>query len=544
MLAILIDQPLLALFLVAGIGYPLGRLRIGGATLGIAAVLFVGLAFGALDPRLELPDFVYQFGLVVFVYSVGLTSAPALVSSFRRRGLRDAAVVLAVLVAATVAAGLLGRLLSLTPGATAGLFAGSLTNTPALAAVIERVSRNPAGGAADPVLAYSLTYPIGVVGVIAALTLARRLWSVPAAEEQRRLEAAGAWAPPLDTRSIRVTRADRPLVLDALRRAHGWQVVFGRVRRRGDTHVVDVATTVEAGDIVTAVGTPDEIARVMTVLGIASDDRIELDRRTMDYRRVFVSSREIAGRRLGDLDLAERFGAVITRVRRGDVEMLARDDLILELGDRVRVVTTRANLDAVSSHLGDSYRALSELDILAFSIGPALGLLLGLVPIPFGGFELRLGLAGGPLVVALLLGYLQRTGPIVWVLPFGANLTLRQIGLVLFLAAIGTRAGWEFRTLLAAGDGLAIIAAGATVTCGTALAAAWLAHRILELPFALVGGLVAAVQTQPAVLGFAVEQSGNDLPNLGYARAYPVALIAKILLSQVLLSALGGTPPG
>jgi putative transport protein len=220
--------------------------------------------------------------------------------------------------------------------------------------------------------------------------------------------------------------------------------------------------------------------------------------------------------------------------------MLARDDTVLELGDRVRVVTNRPKLDAVSSYFGDSYRALSEIDILAFSVGPALGLLLGLIAVPLpGGVDLRLGIAGGPLVVALVLGALERTGTIVWVLPYSANLTLRQIGLVLFLGTIGTRAGWEFRTLLATGGGLTVVAAGAIVTCATAFATLWLGHRVLKMPFALAGGTVAAVQTQPAVLGFTVEQERSDLPNIAYARAYPLALVAKIVLAQILVEVLG-----
>ena len=540
-IARLVEQPLLLLFIVAALGYPLGRIPIAGSTLGIASVLFVGLAFGAVDPRLELPEFVYVFGLVLFVYSVGLTSARGLVASFRRQAVREHLMVVGVLAAATVLTGILGRQLGLSAAMAAGVFAGSLTNTPALAAVLEHVGRQAAGGAADPIVGYSLTYPIGVIGALGALALARRVWRLSDADEQRRLEAAGVITPEPVTQSVMITRREAaPLRLEALRQELSWQVVFGRVRRDDATQVVDASTTVEPGDIVTVVGPPEEIERVVGYLGKRSTLPIEWDRTALDYRRVFVSSPDVAGRRLGDLDLPARFGAVVTRVRRGDVEMLARDDTVLELGDRVRVVTNRSKLDAVSSYFGDSYRALSEIDILAFSVGPALGLLLGLIAVPLpGGVDLRLGIAGGPLVVALVLGALERTGTIVWVLPYSANLTLRQIGLVLFLGTIGTRAGWEFRTLLATGGGLTVVAAGAIVTCATAFATLWLGHRVLKMPFALAGGTVAAVQTQPAVLGFTVEQERSDLPNIAYARAYPLALVAKIVLAQILVEVLG-----
>ncbi len=538
--SLLTEQPLLLLFVVAALGYPLGRIRIGGSTLGVAAVLFVGLGFGALDPGLDLPEIIYLFGLVLFVYTVGLTSATGLLSSLRGRALREMGLVAGVLVGATLLTAALAQGLGLTPATAAGLFAGSLTNTPALAAVVEHARQLPddplrGAAAAEPVIAYSLTYPVGVIGMIAALAIARRLWGVSGETERGRLEAAGLLTEEPITRSVRITRGGEH-ALDALRQQHAWQVVFGRILRDGEAHVVDDATAVRPGDIVTVVGAPEEIVRVTAVLGEPSTDSVEWDRRSLDYRRVFVSSHAVAGRSLGDLDLPARFGAVVTRVRRGDVEMLARDDLVLELGDRVRVVTDRAKLDRVSAFFGDSYRALSEIDILAFSVGPALGLLLGLAPVPLpGGVELRLGIAGGPLVVALLLGLVGRTGPVVWVLPYSANLTLRQIGLVLFLGAIGTRAGWEFRTLVATGGGLAVLGAGAVVTCGLALTTIWIGYRVLRLPFALVGGVLAAVQTQPAVLGFAVEQAQSDLPNIAYARAYPLALILKIVLAQGLL---------
>jgi putative transport protein len=242
------------------------------------------------------------------------------------------------------------------------------------------------------------------------------------------------------------------------------------------------------------------------------------------------------GQRLGDLDLLERFGAVVTRVRRGDVELLPRPELVLEPGDRVRVVTYRQNMAAVTEFFGDSYRAVSEVDVLSFSLGLALGLVVGILPLSLpGGVTIKLGMAGGPLIVGLLLGVLERTGPMVWSLPYSANMTLRQLGLILFLAGVGTRAGHPFVTTLAQGSGFAVFAAGAGITAAVATVTLWIGHRLLRLPMGTMIGVLAGLQTQPAVLGFALEQSGNDLPNIGYASVYPVATIAKILIAQWLL---------
>jgi len=276
------------------------------------------------------------------------------------------------------------------------------------------------------------------------------------------------------------------------------------------------------------------------VLGEISKDEISLDRSKFDSRRIFVSNPRVAGRKLGNLGLFDRFGATVTRVRRGDDDFLPHDDMVLEPGDRVRVVALRERMSEVTAFFGDSYRAVSEIDILSFSVGLALGLLLGLVPIHLpGGITLKLGFAGGPLIVALILGTLERTGNMVWSLPYGANMTLRQTGLVLLLAGIGTRAGYGFVSTFANGQGLAIFAIGAMITFVVALVTLWVGHKIMKIPMNLLVGIVAGVYTQPAVLGYALEQTGNDLPNIGYASVYPVATIGKILLAQVLLTLLG-----
>jgi putative transport protein len=196
-------------------------------------------------------------------------------------------------------------------------------------------------------------------------------------------------------------------------------------------------------------------------------------------------------------------------------------------------------MPAVSAFFGDSYRALSEIDVLTFSLGLTAGLLLGVLPIPLpGGGDLKLGLAGGPLVVALVLGALDRTGPLVWSLPYSANLTLRQLGLIVFLAGIGTRAGYAFVSTVQSRDGVLLLGAGAVITFTVALATLWVGYRLLNVPMGLLSGMLAGLQTQPAVLGFALEQTGDDLPNVGYAALFPLATIAKILAAQLLLAIL------
>jgi putative transport protein len=540
----LINNPLLMLFVIAAISYPLGRIKIRGSSLGVATVLFVGLAVGALDPNLQLPEVLYQLGLVVFVYTIGLSSGPGFFTSLRRKGLRDNLFIAGMLVLATVLAIVLHHLLRLTPTLTAGMYAGSLTNTPALASVLDYV-RNYAPQPqidqllAEPGVGYSLTYPMGVIGMILAIVLVQRLWKVDYAHESQALPELET-GERLQNRTVLVTNPDATrFALQDMVQQQGWDVIFGRLQQDGHISLSNGQSRFQTGDLVSVIGTPDELDRVITYLGEASDERLELDRRELDNRRIFVSNPRVVGHRLRDLNLPQHFGALVTRLRRGDLDFLPHEDTVLQPGDRVRVVAPRANMDAVSRFLGDSYRALSEIDFMTFSLGVALGLLLGLLPIPLpGGVTLKLGSAGGPLIVAMIFGKLGRTGPLVWSMPYSANLTLRQVGLILFLAGVGTRSGYSFVTTLTQGQGMAIFLSGAAITFTVALATLWIGYRFLKIPLGLLIGMLSGLQTQPAVLGFASEQADNELPNIGYAAVYPTATIAKILLAQFLVVAL------
>ena len=544
MISLLVDNPLVLLVVVAALGYVLGNLSVRGSSLGVAGVLFAGLGVGALHPDLKLPDVLTLLGLVLFVYTIGLSSGPGFFASLGRRGLRDNTLVVGVLLAAAGLTVGLYVLLGFAPAVTAGLFAGSLTNTPALAGLLEQLGA--AGASPDlldaPVVGYSIAYPVGVLGVILALALAQRVWHVDYAAEARALRTPGATDRPLDSRTVRITQqAAINVPVATLKAQHGWDVVFGRVRRAGADRLllVDGQTTFALGDLVTVTGEADGLAAVQEALGEMADEQLEEDRSEYDFRRIFVSNPRVVGRPLARLNLFERFGALVTRVRRGDVEWLATGRTVLEPGDRVRVVARPDVMPSVSRFFGDSYRALSEINLLTFNLGLLAGLLVGLIPIPLGdGITLRLGLAGGPLVVGLVLGRLGRTGPLVWALPYSANLLLRQVGLVLFFAGVGTRAGHAFFETLTAAGGLAIFGAGALVTCSTALLMLWFGHRVLRIPMGLLAGMLAGLHTQPAVLSYALDQSRNELPNLGYATVFPVATITKILLAQLILTLL------
>ena len=538
MIDLLLENPLLLLFLVLGIGYLVGRVTIGGFSLGISAVLFVGLVFGALHRDMRLPDFVYLFGLILFVYTVGVSAGPGFLASFRRGGLRDNGLVVSVLALAAVATLLAARLLGLSGSFAAGVYTGSLTNTPALAAVLQYQTDTAAPGEidrllAEPVVGYSVAYPFGVLGMVLAVYLLRRLR--PAGGDPEQIE--GLFPEDLSRTTLEVTGGRYTGIdLATLMEQTGWRVLFTRHREADEVEIPNPSSVLHAGDLVTVIGESRDVAKVVEALSKPATKDLALDRREIDYRRVFVSNDAMVGRRIADLDLLTRFGAIVTRVRRGDVDRLARPDTVLEPGDRIRVVAPRDRLGEVSTYFGDSYRKLSEIDVASFSLGLVLGLLLGMLPIPLpGGTTFTLGPAGGPLVVGLVVGALGQTGPITWQLPYNAGLTLRQLGAALFLAGVGTRSGYAFVDTLSGGAGVKLLLMGAGVTTLAAVLVLLGGVFVLRSPTSVLAGTVGGLVTQPAVLAFATEQTGDELPNVGYATVYPAATLAKILLAQAIV---------
>ncbi|ABX04491.1 MAG TPA: transporter [Herpetosiphon sp.] len=541
MLDLLASNPLLLLFVVAAIGYPLGQLNLGGVRLGVAAVLFVGLAIGSLDERLKLPEVLYQFGLVMFVYTVGLSSGHQFFRSWKSKGLRDNLFIGGMIVVAYLFAILAHSFFSIKPTLTVGLFTGTITNTPALAAAIEYLKsvlpeQELAAVVNDPVVGYSIAYPMGVVAMMLAIVFVQRLWRIDYVKELASRHDLAGNHHDITSRTVEITNPEvTNLSVQALIAKYHWPMVFGRYRRDGHVAVTTGATQFMLGDHVSIVGASEVLEKALAVLGKETDD-ISNDRRDLDYRRMFVSNPKIVGIRLEQLNLPQVLGATITRVRRGDVEMLPTADTRLELGDRVRVIARRADIPQVSRFFGDSYRALSEVDILTFTLGLVLGLVVGSLVLPLpGGVSIKLGFAGGPLVVSLILGALDRTGPLVWNMPYSTNLTLRQIGIVMFLAGVGTRAGYDFVKFLFSSNGLLLFGVGAAITFSLAMLILTIGYKVLKIPMGILTGMLAGFQTQPALLSFALQQSNNELPNQGYAAVYPLALIIKIILAQLLL---------
>jgi len=544
MLEALVQSPLLLLFTVIAIGYGVGEIRIRGFKLGVAAVLFVGLGFGAMSPELTVTPFIITLGLAIFVYTIGLSSAAGFFASFRRHGFNDVYfAIFTVLVSGGMAWGF-GRWLGFDAALTGGLYAGASTNTPALAGLLDAIQKGGAAGAVEglseqAVVGYSLAYPMGVIGVMVGIVLLQKIFRIDYGAEAKDLQNDYPLGEDLTSRTFTVKETG--IIGKSLReflRGKGVRVAFGRIEHAEKITLSNWDTVPEAGDRLVLIGTKESIAKMAAFIGPEAEQQLSYDRSVFDVRRLFISNDDIAGKTIASLNLQERFNLLITRVQRGDMDLLATGDTVLELGDRILLVAHREDLPELFKVFGNSYEALSRINLLSFGLGITLGLLLGMIEITLpGGYAFSLGYAGGPLIVALILGQLRRTGPVVWTLPYGANLTLRQVGLIFLLAGIGIRSGQTFYQTLLTDLGYKIFLAGGAISILGTISTLVIGFKVLKTPFSFLGGMVGS---QPAVLDFAVEQAGNKYPTIGYTRLLPVVLIGKILAVQILYNLMGG----
>lgn len=536
MTELLQNYPLLLLFLVMAIGYWVGQIRLWGSSMGVAAVLFVGLAFGALNPDFAIPPIMLDLGLVLFVYTIGLANGPGFFSKFRREGLREVLFIVAVLLLPAFLLVGVHFAFGLSAATTVGIFTGMATNTPSLAGVLDLIGNtavDPNTAVSQAVVGFSVVYPLGVLGRMVVLFLALIITRVDFAAEAYRLRRQYPIARELNYRTLEVTPSPLTNIpLRTLQREHDWDVLFGRLYRGEEISLINNDTRFQPGDKMIIVGTEDEMDSVEASLGRRAAEELQHDHAVYTSRRLFVSNPEIAGKRLIMLNLREEYGAVVSHVRRGDTELLARGDTVLEWGDRIRVLAPKEEIDRLVTLFGDSYAQLSHVNLLTMGLGIAMGLLLGQIPVSLpGGVTFQLGLAGGPLLVALVLGAVRRTGPILWTMPYSANLTLRQFGLILLLASLGVRSGGAFLEAFMGGQGWFILGVSLVLILGTTAVALFVGYKLLRIPYSLLIGLISP---QPAVLSFAEEQAKNPLPGIGYTLMFPFAIIINVIVAQVL----------
>jgi putative transport protein len=543
----LIHNKLLLLFIVIAIGYFLGKIKIKGFSLGIANVLFVGLAFGSLSENLALPDIIYTMGLVLFIYTSGLQSGPTFFRSFNKIGITYNLTVMAVLIFSSIITILIGKYFSIESSLLSGVFCGSLTNTPALASIVDTIKQSNQSLSqvelnqlvGKPIAGYSITYPAGVIGVIFSMYIFRIIFKINLEKESIQIaNKLGLGGEDLNNKDIRITNVNilGKSIADIFSNSNYSDVIVSRIKKKDSIQIVNGKTILELNDIITLVGSLSNLNKLITFFGEDVISDLSTDRAFLDFRRIFVSNKKIIGLSIRELDLHQKFNATITRVKRGDSEIIPTMDTILESGDRIRVVASRDDMDKVSKFFGDSFHSLSEIDYISISLGITIGLLLGEIPIPLpGGATFKLGSAGGPLLVSLVLGYFERTGNLVWGMSYNANLTVRQLGVVLFLAGIGLKAGYSFGENLSK-YGIILLITGLSITLLNTILMILIGRFILKIPYPLLMGIISGMQTQPACIAYVNGEIKNSVPNFGYSLVFPVSMITKIILVQIIFT--------
>lgn len=535
---------ILVLGLVVAVGLALGQVRLFGVSVGVAGVLFAGLLAGhwlSASLPAEVLGFARDLGLILFVYTVGLQVGPGFFASFHKDGLgvNLAAAAVAVLGAGVAVA--LHVLQHLPVPVTLGLLSGAVTNTPSLAAAQQALQGrlDLAADAGQMVsLGYAIAYPFGVLGTILTMALIGRCFRLNAPREAAAYDTSqtrSALTPNnLNVEVENPQLAGQPVsVLAGLIQP---PVVISRLLRGDRVQVARPTTLLQAGDVLHAVGARAGLDKLRLAVG----DPVAIDLRrissALTTRAILVTQREVVGRSLAELDLGARYDVAITRLARSGVEFVPKPTMRLQLGDRLTVVGEEGPLKKVSVELGDSPKALNRPDILPVCLGIAAGIIVGGIPLPLPGAPgpLHLGLAGGPLVVALLLSRLGRIGPVMWFMPENANHFVREMGIALFLACVGLRAGASFVPMLARAEGWCWLGYGAAITLVPLLAVALAARLIWKMNYGVLCGLLAGSMTDPPALAFATAHHPSEAPMVTYAAVYPLAICLRVFLAQLL----------
>lgn len=526
-------QPLIALIAILTVGLALGKIRILGISLGAAAVLLVALGLSTANPDIQIPPLLYQLGLAMFVYAIGLTAGAQFFAEFRSRGWRLTVFMLLLLATLVGVSYGVVRMLGLGELIGAGMFAGALTSTPGMAAIVDMVeggSLIDATRAGEPVIGYSLAYPGAVVGSILVAAIGAKLLRVDHEADARR---EGLIIAPLQWDGVRIGPGVEGTVAQ-LPALAGAEIIATRIVHSPTDHSLAAPTDrLHEGMVLLINGTREDIVTAQRTLGQPA--QVTIEGTDLVYKRVTVSNPRVVGRRIEDLDTVSA-GFQIARIRRGDAEEVPHADDVLNYSDRVRVVAPPNRMGEVRAFLGDSERSLAAPDLLPFALGLLAGLLLGSIPIPLpGGSVLSLGFGGGPIVAGLILGALHRTGPVTWTMPYHAVNTLNTLGLSLFLAGVGTTAGAGFKDALTDPSSLTVMAAGLFITVASALICAVVGMLVLRLTWDEAMGVAAGATTNPAIISYLNGQTGTELATRGYATVYPTAMIGKIVASQILL---------
>jgi putative transport protein len=516
-----------SLFLIIALGYLLGKVKIAGISLDVSAVLFVSMAFGHFG--VMIPSDIQNIGLVLFIYSIGLQAGPGFFSTFRKQGRTFAVLGLILILSASLTTLVSWFFFDVKMDICIGLLSGALTSTPGLAAAIDSTNSPLAS------IGYGIAYPFGVIGVILFIRLLPKLMRTDIKVAEAEYEQLSHFDFPLiDKKNFVVENhnADGKTISE-LRISQMTKGVVSRIMRNGDAFVPTPESKLFIGDIVKVVAPVDAFEKVRLLIGSETDTEIPLSSK-YDVQSILISNKEIANSTVRELNLLQSYNATITRIRRSGIDITPLPNTRIQLGDKLMIACNKENMKQVVTLLGNDDRRLSDSDLLPVALGIVFGVLIGLIKISFGDrFEFSLGLTGGVLMVSLLLSKLGKTGPFIWTISGAANQLLRQIGLLFFLASVGSKAGAEMvSTFNEYGWGLFGI--GALITLMPMVLTVLYVRFFGNMNLLSLMGAIAGGMTSTPGLAATTTITDSDAPQIAYATIYPVAMVFLIIFVQIL----------
>lgn len=540
-----IAHSVMLLAIVIAVGVMLGKVKIGGVSLGMTMVLFVGITLSHFGFRMDhtLLHFMKEFGLILFVYAVGLQVGPGFFSSFKKGGitLNLLAVGIVLLGVATTIA--IYYITDIPMPTMVGILSGAVTNTPGLGAAQEAFAGVNGTTDSSIALGYAVAYPLGVIGIIGSIALLRIIFRVSFEKETAQLEAENsskkdiADALSLEVQNPALFGKSIQNIIDLIDR----KFVISRVMYKNGTEAIASSESVlNEGDKVFVITTPQNMEAITAFVGkkvdMTIDDWLKTDT-SLIFRKILVTKSEINGKTLQQINLRNRFGVNVTRITRSGIDLVAQADLKLQVGDRVKVVGTEASIAEVEKILGNKIGRLNDPNLIQLFIGIFLGVLFGSIPFAFPGIPqpVKLGLAGGPLIVAILMSVFGIKFKLVTYTTVSANLMIREIGICLFLACVGISAGENFVDTIVNNGGMTWVGIGVIITVLPLLIVGIIGRRFCKVNYFTLMGLLAGSTTDPPALSYAASTAGNDAPSIGYAAVYPLTMFLRVMSAQFLI---------
>lgn len=536
-----IAHTVFTLAIAIAIGIALGKIKIAGISLGITWILFVGIALGSFGMQIDptIVAFIKEFGLILFVYSVGMQVGPSFFSSFKQGGMRLVGIASAIVLLGVVTAYVI-HLVTGTPISTmVGVLSGAVTNTPGLGAAQQAYTDST--GLNDPTIAmgYATAYPLGVVGIIISIVLLRAIFRIKLDKEREALESANEskFAAKI---SIELTNANLfgRTVLETRGLINRSFVVSRVCRVDGKIEIANAQTLLNEGDKMLIICANDDVEAIEMMLGHRIDmqhsDWINLDQQFIS-RRIIITQPHINGKTIGELRLRSNYAVNVTRVNRSGVDLIPEHNLELQIGDRLTVVGSEMAIEAVAKTLGNSMRRLREPNLISIFLGIFLGIFVGSIPIMIPGMPqaVKLGMAGGPLIVAILISRFGAHYHLVTYTTMSANLMLREVGISLFLAAAGISAGEGFIDTVVNQGGYMWVLYGVIITMLPILLVGIFARKVFKLNYFTLMGVIAGSMTNPPALAYSNATANNDVPAVSYATVYPFMMFLRVLTAQL-----------